>query len=330
MKDILLHAATFARIAERLKAFEQQVRPLTMDDEGAFKAEWGVPLEGEPQPVAAFGTTDVWFGPQAPAFMTAVLKTPELQWFQSSAAGVEHPALVMIGQKAGLYTTSHAQSEAMAEWALWAAMDFFRGGPKRRADKAAANWEIQISREIHGSHWLIYGFGAIGKAVAWRVQALGGKVTGVRRSGGASDVADAIVTPDAMSEALRTADVVLLCAPHTPETEGMADAAFFAAMRDDALFLNLGRGALVVEPDLIAGLDARRPSFAQLDVVSEEPLPADNPLWSHPNVMITPHDSAATLETRHRQDQVFLDNLERWLKGGPLENLIAKSEFETA
>lgn len=301
-----------------------------MDDEGVFKAEWGAALDGDPQPVAVFGNTDVWFGPQAPAFMTAVLKTPELQWFQSSAAGVEHPALVMIGQKAGFYTTSHAQSESMAEWALWAAMDFFRGGPKRRADKAAANWQVQTSREIYGSHWLIYGFGAIGKAVARRVRVLGGTVTGVRRSGGTSDVADAIVTPGEMGDALQTADVVLLCAPHTPETEGMADATFFAAMRDDALFLNLGRGALVVEPDLIAGLDAGRPSFAQLDVVSEEPLPADNSLWAHPQVMITPHDSAATEETRHRQDQVFLDNLERWLKDEPLENLIDKSEFETA
>ncbi len=301
-----------------------------MDDEGVIKAEWGGVFEGDPQPVAVFGNTDVWFGPQAPAFMTAVLKTPKLEWFQSSAAGVEHPALVMIGQKADLYTTSHAQSEAMAEWALWAAMDFFRGGPKRRADKAAAHWEIQTSREMHGSRWLIYGFGAIGKAVARRVRALGATVTGVRRSGGASDLADAVVTPDAMAEALKMADVVLLCAPHTPETEGMADAAFFAAMRDDALFLNLGRGALVVEPDLIAGLDAGRPSFAQLDVVSEEPLPADNPLWSHPRVMITPHDSAATAETRHRQDQIFLDNLNRWLKGEPLENLIDKSEFENA
>ncbi|MEO1473374.1 MAG: NAD(P)-dependent oxidoreductase, partial [Pseudomonadota bacterium] len=96
----------------------------------------------------------------------------------------------------------------------------------------------------------------------------------------------------------------------------------------DGLLMNLGRGALVDEAALVTALDAGDLAFAALDVVSEEPLPAGNVLWTHPKVMLTPHDSAMTEPTRHRQDQVFLDNLDLWLAGQPLNNVAPKSAFE--
>lgn len=301
-----------------------------MNDKGEFEARNGAALSGPPQPAIVFGNTDVWFGPKVMNYIGAVLQTPSLEWFQSSAAGLEHPVLVSIGQKAELYTSSHAQAEAMAEWALWAALDFFRQGKARREDMAAQHWERRISREIATSHWLIYGFGSIGAAVGRRVRALGGTVTGVRRSGGVSEHADTIIKPDAMEGALGQADVVILCAPHTPETEGVANAGFFKAMREDALLLNLGRGALVVESDLIAALDAGDLAQATLDVVSEEPLPEGHPLWSHPKVLLTPHDSAGTTASRGRSDQVFLDNLKQWLDGAPLRNVVPPSTFSVS
>lgn len=328
MHDILLHKDTFARIADQLKTHEAAIRPVTLDEAGVFTAQWGAALDGDPEPVAAFGNVDVFFGGQAPLFMTTLLKTPRLAWFQSSAAGIEHPALVAMGQKAEVYTTSHAQAESMAEWAIWAAMDFLRRGPERRADQDAQQWQRRMSREICHSRWVIYGFGAIGAAVGRRVNALGGHVTGVRRSAGASEHADIIVKPDAIADALGAADVVLLCAPHTAETEGLANAAFFKAMRSDGLLMNLGRGALVDEAALVTALDAGDLAFAALDVVSEEPLPAGNVLWTHPKVMLTPHDSAMTEPTRHRQDQVFLDNLDLWLAGQTLNYVAPKSAFE--
>jgi len=148
----------------------------------------------------------------------------------------------------------------------------------------------------------------------------------VRRSGGSSPDADRIAT-EATLEELAAADVVLLSAPHTPETEGMANAAFFVAMKPDALFLNLGRGALVNEPDLIAALDAGRPGHATLDVVSVEPLPADHPLWAHPKVTITPHDSGVSDGNTHRTDALFLDNLARFLDGRPLRHVADRKWF---
>ena len=215
----------------------------------------------------------------------------------------------------------------MSEWALWQALDYFRHGPKHRAQQAAGVWDRLDSREIRGSKWLIVGFGSIGSSTGRRVMALGGHVTGVKRSQGLVEGADRIVHPDSVMVELPDADVVLVCVPHKPETEGMANAEFFAAMKPDALFMNLGRGALVNEPDLMAALDAGRPGHAALDVASEEPLPKGNPLWTHPKITLTPHDSPQTHGTVIGADDTFIENLQRYFNGEPLKHLVDKSEF---
>ncbi|KCZ60783.1 D-2-hydroxyacid dehydrogenase [Hyphomonas chukchiensis] len=327
MKDCLVHAKTFARIAPRLKGLEDKLNMIVMDDNGVFsKASTGETVT-EPKPEIVFGTADAFWGPHVRTFMMAVVGGGRLDWFQSAAAGIENPALVMIGKAASKYTTNHTQSEAMSEWALWQALDYFRHGPKHRAQQAAGVWDRLDSREIRGSKWLIVGFGSIGSSTGRRVMALGGQVTGVKRSQGLVEGADRIVHPDAMMDELPNADVVLICVPHTPETEGMADADFFAAMKSDALFMNLGRGALVNEPDLMAALDAGQPGHAALDVASEEPLPQDNPLWTHPKITLTPHDSPQTHGTVIGADDTFIENLHRYFNGEPLKHLIDKSEF---
>lgn len=327
MKEILIRKRTFDRIADDLKRHKGKIRPVWLDEDGAFYAPWEAQAVETPQPAIAFGNIDVWFRPKRREFIEAVMATPRLEWFQSGAAGIENPVLVGFGRKAEIYTTCHTQSEAMAEWVLWAALDFFRQGPAHRAQQSQKAWGRIESREISGSNWLIVGFGSIGKAVGWRVRALGGVVTGVRRSGGSAEEADRIVT-EASAEELAQADVVLLCLPHTPSTEGMADAAFFAAMKTDALFMNIGRGKLVDETALIAALNSGRPAFAALDVVAQEPLPDDSPIWSHPRVMLTPHNSPATHGSIVRSDELFLENLERFLSGGELLHVADRSLFE--
>lgn len=329
MKTCLLHARTFARLRPRLKGFSAAVRFVTIDDAGkAHEAETSQALDALPPLDIAFGNSDAFFSPAVRDYMTAILKSPSLDWFQSAAAGIENPALVMIGQKAARYTTNHTQAEAMAEWALWQALDFFRDGRGHRAQQAAGEWKRLAAREIRRSRWLIVGFGSIGQAVGRRVMALGGEVTGLRRSQGPAEGADRIVPPDALMAELPRADVVLLCPPHTPETEGMANAAFFAAMGPYALFMNLGRGALVDEEALVAALDAGRPAFAALDVTKVEPLPADSPLWRHPRIAITPHDSSDTPGTIDGADETFLANLARYLNGETLQHLVDPSAFK--
>lgn len=324
MRKFLVHAKTFARIEDALKPFADQISPIVLSDEGDLKHPWG---ESEAKAAIAFGTTDAYFSPAVMTFFKTLLEFEQLDWFQSSAAGTEHPMLQAIGKKAAIYSGSHEQSEAIAEWVIWAGLDHFQGGPARRAAQAAHSWERLPFREITSTHWLIIGFGAIGQASGRRLRALGVEVTGVRRSGGHSDAADQMITPEAVPAALARADVVLLSLPLTEETENMADAAFFDAMQPGSLFVNVGRGGLVDEEALIAALDRGHLAHASLDVVREEPLSADHPIWAHPKITLTPHISALTPQSGLRTDKVFLANLALFLDGKPLKNLVSPEEF---
>jgi len=329
MFELLCHHATFSRIEDKLKTHEHILKTVVMNDDGSFKAGGsGEPVE-TPDPQIIFGTTDAWFSPSVIQFVGAALNASNLQWFQSSAAGIEHPMLIKFGDKAEIYTSGHGQSEAIAEWVLWAAFDFFGGGPERRAAQALSDWKRMTFREIASTHWVIVGFGEIGKAAARKLRALGATVTGVRRTPGPDENADDIIHPSELNAALPAADAVLLCCPITDETRSMADAAFFAAMKDEALFLNVGRGALVDEPALLKGLEDGKPAYAALDVVSEEPLPPSNPIWPHPKITLTAHTSALTHGSSVRTDATFLKNLEIFLSGDPagMAHRVSKNDF---
>ena len=324
MRHLLIHAKSFARVEDALKRFSSQISPLVLDDEGHLKHPWG---ESEAEGAIAYGTQDAYFSPAVTTFFQTLMGFERLEWFQSSAAGVEHPLIQAVGKKADLFSGSHEQSEAIAEWVLWAGLDFFQGGARRRRAQAEKNWTRLPFRELAGTKWLIIGFGAIGQACGRRLRALGCDVTGVRRSGGEDPAANRIVAPDAVPGLLGEADVVLLSLPLTPATENMAGDAVFGAMKASSLFINVGRGGLVDETALLNALDQGCPASAYLDVVREEPLPADNRIWTHPKITLTPHISALTDGSKIRTDQVFLDNLEAFLEQKPLRNAVGSDEF---
>jgi len=325
MHALFLHHQTFARVEARLKPFSHALRPVLIFDDGHFETPWG---SGAELRMIAYGTTDIYFSKAAPVFFRTLVEHPDLVWFQSSAAGLEHPLLQAVGRNAALYSACHAQSEAIAEWVLWAGLDFFQRGPQRRAGQAQKVWRRLPFRELSETRWLIIGFGHIGQATGRRLQALGAHVTGVRRRPGAQPGADVIVSPDAVNGLLGEVDAVLLCLPHTPETEHLADAEFFARMASGSLFLNVGRGALVDESALLRALAAGRPAHASLDVVGEEPYPSDGPLWHCERVTLTPHISAVTEASKSRTDQVFLRNLDHFLNGRQPDHLIDRSVFD--
>lgn len=324
MRKLLVHAKTFARIEAALKPFADQLSPLVLSDEGDLKHPWG---ESEASAAIAYGTQDAYYSPAVMTFFKTMFEFEQLDWFQSSAAGTEHPMIQATGKKADIFSGSHEQSEAIAEWVLWAGLDHFQGGPARRAAQTAHNWARLPFREISSTRWLVIGFGAIGQASGRRLRALGAHVTGVRRSPGASDAADEMIMPDAVPAALGDADAVLLSLPLSEATENLADAKFFAAMKPESLFVNVGRGGLVDEAALLAALDTGTPAHASLDVVREEPLSSDSLIWAHPKITLTPHISALTPQSGLRTDQVFLKNLERFLSGDALINLVDPQVF---
>jgi phosphoglycerate dehydrogenase-like enzyme len=168
------------------------------------------------------------------------------------------------------------------------------------------------------------GYGEIGRAIAGRARAMGMEVWALRRSAGPGDggPADRVLGPDGLHELAAAADHLMAILPLTADTRGMIDAAVFAAMKPGAYFYNLGRGA-VADPDaLIAALAEGRIAGAGLEVVEPEPLPADSPLWTLPNVIITGHTAGYTPRLLDRTVDFLVEQLGRYRRGEPLANRI--------
>jgi phosphoglycerate dehydrogenase-like enzyme len=223
-------------------------------------------------------------------------------------------------------STAHVNNVPIAEFLLREVMDRFQRADAWRAAAAEHRWEHHEWREVSGSSWLVVGVGAIGTAVAERARAFGCTVIGIRRNPDGTEPVDEMLAPDQMTSALPRADVVVLTLPGTDETRNLVDDDFLAAMRPDAVLVNVARGSIVDEAALIRALDAGRPDFAILDVVSEEPLPPEHPLWSHPKVVVTPHTSSGGHGRFARGADLFAENLRRYRAGEPLLHEVTRPE----
>lgn len=175
---------------------------------------------------------------------------------------------------------------------------------------------------LEGQNLLIIGFGHIGKAVARNGRHFGMRITVVRSRGCSSPEADAVYTPDKLPELLPEADFVSLHLPHNDFTDQFFNKEMFAAMKSSAYFINSARGGVVHEQDLIDALTQKQIAGAYLDVFNEEPLPPSSPLWNLDNVLLTPHYCDAVTDWHERFATFFSENLEKWLAGKSLQNLI--------
>jgi phosphoglycerate dehydrogenase-like enzyme len=175
---------------------------------------------------------------------------------------------------------------------------------------------------------LIVGVGGIGAEAARLCEAFGMRVIGVdaRRRDAPPGVLK-LDGPEALDALLPEADFVILTVPHTPETEGLMHRARFLRMKRSAFFVNIGRGMTTRLDDLVAALRAGEIAGAGLDVFEHEPLPADHPLWTTPNVLITPHTAGHGPYLDERRYAILLDNCRRFLADQPLRNLVDKSRW---
>lgn len=172
----------------------------------------------------------------------------------------------------------------------------------------------------------IVGMGAIGARTAKVAAALEMHPVGIRRDPSQSvPGVETMVAPDDMLSILPDVDFLVNTTPLTPETRGMFDARVFAAMRNTAYFINIGRGGSAVESDLVHALQNGEIAGAGLDVFEEEPLPPASPLWDMDNVIITSHYSGLTPQYDERALEIFLENLQRYQQGEPLRNVVDKS-----
>jgi phosphoglycerate dehydrogenase-like enzyme len=179
--------------------------------------------------------------------------------------------------------------------------------------------------ELSGTTLGLVGFGQIGQELATRCRALGMRIVAMKKdTSRGGDLADKVYGLNQLDALLAESDYLVICAPDTPENIGMIGAPQLARMKPSAVLLNVARGALVKTDDLIAALRSGTIAGAGLDVTDPEPLPTDHPLWSAPNVLISPHLGGCTDRFWHRQMALLRDNLRRYLSGQPLLNLVDK------
>jgi D-2-hydroxyacid dehydrogenase (NADP+) len=269
----------------------------------------------------AFFSSDAWPERAAP-FMRVALDAPNLRWLHSMSAGVDNPVFGMFTSRGVQVTTSSgASAEPIAATAMMYLLALSRGLPDLFRAQAAHEWRPKRYRELAGLSIAVVGYGPIGEHAARLAASLGMHPTIVRRRALGDEPYPVRPLSD-LFDIVAGVDAVVVALPLVEETHGIISADVIANMRSEALFVNVGRGELVDQAALTAALRDGRLGGAGLDVFTPEPLPADDPLWDLPNVIITPHNSGTSDGTAHRAAVIFLDNLARITAGQTLRNLV--------
>lgn len=323
MQTLLLRSA-YDRIADRLAVLAPDLEVVVQEPDGSLT------LKGEAFDPANLQAEIFWltldaFGKRGHGYLDKVAAGGK--WVQTVFAGVENPNFKPLARPGLLVTNSSAQAPAIAEYVAIHALSLLHPIAEQAAEQQKHAWTPVPFREVGQSHWLIIGFGNIGREIAKRAKAFGASVEAVRRTQSPEGLADAVSTLADLPSRLPEADVVVLACALNDETRDIADAKFFAAMNPGAILINIGRGGLVDEDALKAALDADRPAHAVLDVFKTEPLPADSWFWDHPKVRVTPHASNRGALTGERGDALFLENLRRYLAGETLLNPVNPADI---
>ncbi|MEM9755352.1 MAG: D-2-hydroxyacid dehydrogenase [Pseudomonadota bacterium] len=248
-------------------------------------------------------------GPDSPAYVHV------------AGTGFDHllpfaPDQVLVCNSAGF------QAPVMADYALGAVLAINLDVPHYVAQQSERKWSGRLMRGAVGQRAVVLGTGPIGAAIARRLASIGMEVTGVSRSGRSHPNFQAVVPASGIDAAVRTADHLVVAIPLTTETRGMVSARVLAALPQGAGVVNLARGGVVDEAALLVALRSGAIRGAIFDVFETEPLPADNPLWDAPGMIVTPHASALFDGWEAAAADMFCDNLRRLGSGEPVQNRI--------
>lgn len=246
-----------------------------------------------------------------------IAKAHKLKWIMVMSAGVEkmpHQAIaergITMSNVRGIHKTP------MGESVLGHLLALKRSLPEIYQNQRAGKWGRQFrSAELFGSTAIILGPGAIGSEIGRLLQAFGVMTTGCNRSGKQSEFMNEMISFDELLSHLPEADIVISVLPSTPETKHLLNLEHFKAMKNDAIFMNFGRGDLVNEETLLEALKNELISYAVLDVFEQEPLPETHPFWSMDNVIISPHISSKSGRYLERALEIFLPDLREWIAG---------------
>ena len=260
----------------------------------------------------------ITLGPHLGEGAGAVFDAAErLKWVQVIGAGVDnvsgHPALrrgVAVTNVTGVH------GPQMSEAAFAAMLGFARDVPRLLRNQAGKAWERFPPRLLHGAVVGVLGMGAIAAELAPRCQAFGMRVEGFTAAPRPVPNFDAVYARETLAARAGALDYLVVLTPHTLETHHIIGREVLAAMRPDAVLINLARGGVVDEDALLDALCQERIRGAALDVFATEPLPVESPFWTLPNVIITPHLGGFHAGYADQVVEVVSDNLRRYLDGG--------------
>jgi phosphoglycerate dehydrogenase-like enzyme len=260
-------------------------------------------------------------------FYRVLRAAPRLAWVHAHSAGADRPIYPELRARGVTVTTSSgANAEAVAQMVLAGVLALNRRLPELLDAQRRRAWEPLLGerapRDLRGQTALVVGLGPSGLEVARLFKALRMQVIGVRRSDAAAPPCDRVVPLARLDEALPQADWLVLACPLTDDTRNLIDARRLALLPPGAHLVNVARGEVVAEPDLVAALRERRPAGAFLDVFAHEPLAAASPLWGLDNVLLSPHTAGHTSGHYAAVAEIFLDNLARWRDGQVMNNLV--------
>ncbi len=258
--------------------------------------------------------------------------TKRLRWLQCSAAGVDSLLPTgILNEESGIVVTTAVgiNTTPIGEYVLGSMLMFNRTWPEmvrlqdRHVWPRSVNWYKLGGRELAGQTLGIIGLGSIGRRVAQLGRAFGMRILATRRTvpeGGHDSDVDQLYSNTQLHEMLGKSDYVVVSVPLTQETDHLIGEAELRAMQSHTYLVNVARGRVIDEQVLIQALKEGWIAGAGLDVTEEEPLPADSPLYTMPNVILTPHISGVSVKYDTRLTELFAENLRRFRNGEKLRN----------
>jgi phosphoglycerate dehydrogenase-like enzyme len=283
----------------------------------------GDALQGDPAEIeAAFFSEDV-FAAGARPFARTLHQAPRLRWLHVFPAGVDHPWFqALLARGVRVTTSSGAAAVPIAHTVLLYLLALSRDLPGWLRDQAARRWHERGVEDLEGQRLAVAGLGPIGLEVARLGAAFGMRVVGFRRTPRGDEPCETHPL-GALDAWLPRLDWLVLALPLAEGTRHLLDARRLALLPPTARVVNVGRGALIDEAALASALAAGRLAGAGLDVFEVEPLPPESPLWSLPQVIVTPHRAGTNPANARRAAEIFVENLGRFVRGEALRNEVA-------
>jgi phosphoglycerate dehydrogenase-like enzyme len=256
----------------------------------------------------------------------ALARATRLEWVQTFAAGPDEIlSAEMIEHPVPLTSAAGNGAIPLAEHGIWQMLMFSHDALRFALLQTEHKWDQGAPHgELNGLTVGIIGLGHSGQDLALKAKAFHMNVLGMRRTAVPTPNVDEVFPRERLHELLSRSDFVVVTAPLTFETRGLMGEDEFRAMKDTAVFCVYSRGGIADDAALLRALNEGWIAGAAIDAFDDEPLPPDSPFWTAPNTICTPHAGARTLATRQRGVEIFIDNLERFLSGRPLVNVVDK------